>query len=72
MIGQYVSVGGASMQAEFLDSWTNERVGAAIDIKSVEKIKDVRGVDEWENTKDAFMFWAERLRQFLDKAHGLK
>ena len=72
ILGDYVSIGGASMQAEFLDSWTNERVGAAIDIKSVEKFTDVKDLDEWENTKEAFMFWAERLRQFLDKANGLK
>ncbi len=72
ILGKYISIGGASMQAEFLDSWTNERVGAVIDIKSVEKFTDVRGIDEWENTKEAFMFWADRLRQFLDKAHGLK
>jgi len=70
--GKYVSVGGASMQAEILDSWTNERVGAVIDIKSVEKFKDYKSIDEWGNTKEAFKFWAERLRLFLDKAHGVK
>jgi hypothetical protein len=69
--GRYASVGGASMQAEVLDSWSNERVGAVIDTKTVEKYHAAGSIDEWENTREAFNFWAQRLRKFLDEAHGL-
>jgi hypothetical protein len=58
------------MEAEFLDSQTNERLGAAIDTKAGEKYKVVKGMDKWGHAKDAFNFWAKRLRIWLDEVHG--
>jgi len=66
------SVGGASMKAEFLDSMTNERLGAVMDTKTGYKNKAVKSMDEWEHTKDVFKFWAHRLRNWLDTTHGRK
>jgi hypothetical protein len=64
------SVGGASIKAEFLDSMTNERLGAVMDTKTGYKNKAVKSMDEWEHTKDVFKFWAQRLRNWLDTTHG--
>jgi len=60
--------GEASMVAELLDSLTNERLAVAIDRKKVEKYKISYG--KWEHVEDVFVYWAKRLRLFLDKAHG--
>jgi len=68
--GKFASVGGASMQAEILDSWTGERIGAVIDKKGGHKLSAVEGKGEWAHTEAAFQFWAQRLRIWLDENHG--
>lgn len=65
--GAYTGVGGASMEVEFLDSLTNERLAAAIDTFNGSKMS---GFSKLGATKEAFEFWAERLRITLDRAHG--
>jgi hypothetical protein len=65
--GSYTGVGGASMEVEFLDSMTNERLAAAIDTFNGSKMS---GFSKLGATKEAFEFWAKRLRVTLDKAHG--
>jgi len=66
--GSHTGVGGASMEAEFLDSMTNERLVAGIDTFSGSKIS---GLTKLGATKEAFEFWAKRLRVTLDKVHGV-
>jgi hypothetical protein len=68
--GKHSFVGAASMEAEFLDSQTNERIAAVIDTKSAEKYKVIKGMKKWGHAKDAFEYWAKRLRQWLDEKHG--
>lgn len=65
--GAYSGVGGASMEAEFLDSMTGEQLGAAIDTFDGSKMS---GFSKLGAAKEAFEFWAKRLRITLDKAHG--
>ena len=65
--GTYPGVGSASMEAEFLDSQTNERLAAAIDKRPGSKFS---GFTKYGSAKEAFEFWAKRLRVFLDQAHG--
>jgi hypothetical protein len=65
-----ISLGGASIKAEFLDSMTNERLGAVMDAKTGNENKAVKSGDEWENTKDVFKYWAQRLRNWLDTNLG--
>jgi hypothetical protein len=60
--------GEAAMEAELLDSQTNEQLAVAIDRKKTETQKDI--ISKWEHAEAAFNFWARRLRLFLDKAHG--
>ena len=66
--GGYTGIGSASMEAEFLDSLTNERIGAAIDKAPGGKLD----VGKFTPAKEAFEFWAKRLRAFLDDVHGVK
>jgi len=65
--GSHTGVGGASMEAEFVDSISGERLGAAIDTFNGSKLS---GLSKYGATKEAFEFWAKRLRVTLDKAHG--
>jgi hypothetical protein len=66
--GSYSGVGGASMEVEFLDSMANERLAAAIDTFNGSKMS---GFTKLGATKEAFEFWAKRLRVTLDKAQDV-
>jgi len=68
--GAHTGVGQASMEVELLDSMTNERIGAVIDTKAAEKSKLGEGLKKWGHAKDAFKFWAQRLRKWLDEVNG--
>jgi hypothetical protein len=65
--GGHTGVGQASMEVEFLDSMTNERIAAAVDTKPGDKLE---GLTKWGAAKGAFEFWAKRLRTYLDQIHG--
>ncbi|MBI5057165.1 MAG: DUF3313 domain-containing protein [Nitrospirae bacterium] len=67
--GKHTGVGGAGIEAEFLDSLTNERLAAAIDKQEGSKLS---GLTKFGAAKDAFEFWSERLKIFLDNVHGIK
>jgi hypothetical protein len=66
--GGHTGVGGASMEVEFLDSMTNERLAAGVDTFDGSKMS---GFTKLGATKEAFEFWAKRLRLTLDKVHGV-
>jgi hypothetical protein len=66
--GKYIGIGSASMEAELLDSVSNERICVAIDEKPGGKLK----VGKLSPAKDAFEFWAKVLKAFLDDARGAK
>lgn len=65
--GKHTGVGSASMEVEFLDSMTNERIAAAIDTRSGGKLA---GWSKYGAVKEAFKFWAERLKKRLNNLHG--
>ena len=56
--------GGAKAEMELLDSMSSERLAAAVDSRRDGKPAS-RAV--WEDTKDAFDYWAERFRVRLDE-----
>ena len=73
-----IGIGAASMEAELVDSETGERIAAIVD-----KRKQDRGLPvistfnfsrykEFAGAKDAFDFWAKRLRFAMDKSHGIE
>ena len=63
--GGHTGVGNASVEAEFLDSVTNERLAVAIDTRLGDKLE---GLTKWGAVKGAFEFWAKRLHVWLDNA----
>ncbi len=67
--GSHTGVGQASMEAEILDSLTNERIGAVIDTRAGDK-KD--GLTEWGAVEAAFEFWGKKFRNWFDETHGVK
>ncbi len=65
--GDNLGTGEASTEFELLDSLSGERLAAAVDRRQGGKAV-FRG--KWEDTKDAFDFWAKRFRARLDEARG--
>jgi len=66
--GEYAGIGSASMEVEFLDSMSNERIAAAIDKAPGGKFD----LGKLSAAKSAFEFWAKRLRAFMDELHVVK
>ena len=66
--GKYIGIGSASMETELLDSVSNERICVAIDEKPGGKFD----LGKLSPAKDAFEFWAKRLKALLDDARGAK
>jgi hypothetical protein len=60
-----IGTGGAEAEIELLDSMSSERLAAAVDSRQGGQPAS-RGV--WEDTKDAFDYWARRFRERLDAA----
>jgi len=65
--GKGTAVGEISMEFEFLDSETNQRIAAGVDRRAGGKIDSMSKLGTAE---DAFKFWAQRLRTRLDEVHG--
>ena len=59
-----LDMGGASMEAMFLDSTTNELLGAVVDSKKGTPV-DINGFTTWGHAKGAFKDWAELLKESL-------
>ncbi|KJS29136.1 MAG: hypothetical protein VR64_21560 [Desulfatitalea sp. BRH_c12] len=66
--GQYTGIGSASMEVEFLDSLSNERIAAGVDKAPGGKFD----VGKLSPAKAAFEFWAKRLRAFMDQTQLAK
>ncbi len=82
-LGDNMSLQDASIEAELLDSQTNERIGALIDQQSktaaekkkaakiATKLRSVqKGDTSWEAIESTLKYYAERFRGRLDKEHG--
>lgn len=59
--GEYIGIGSATAEVEFLDSITNERVAAAIDKAPGGKLD----VGKTSPVKSAFKYWSKRLYAFM-------
>jgi len=62
--GTHAFVGKAGIEAEILDSMTEQRLAAAVDRRGGgKKIKD--SFSTWKNVQEAFDFWSQRLQTRL-------
>lgn len=62
-------LGGASMEAELVDSRTGEQIGAVIQAQKG-SVLSLQGFSEWSSSDAVIDAWAKRFRATLDKAHG--
>lgn len=67
--GKHTGVGETGMEMEAVDSETNERIAAAIDLHPGSKLS---GMKKWGSAEEAFKFWTERIKMRLDEYHGEK
>ena len=62
-------LGGASMEAEALDSVTGERILAVVDKRRGDQFS-LEGAGELDNARQVIRHWAERFVDRVDAAHG--
>jgi hypothetical protein len=67
--GSWAGSGATSVEFMALDSMTNDVIAVAQDEKSA---GFTERFSKWGSAEDAFKFWAERIKQFIDTAHGIK
>ena len=60
-------IGGASLEAEMVDSLTNERMLAFIDARKGKKLKYTKGLSKWGHTEEVFGLWATIIIKNLDQ-----
>jgi len=65
--GKGTFVGEISMEFEMLDSQTNQVLANGVDRRSGGKIDSM---SKFGTAEDAFKFWAQRLRTWLDEVHS--
>lgn len=66
-----LGLGGASLEAELLDSVTNERVAAVAYARQGRGVaKYFKGFSKWGYTKDSLLLWAEIFTKHLNDLHG--
>ena len=68
-MGSWTGSGATSAELMALDSMTNEVIAVAQDEKSA---GFTERFSKWGSAEDAFKFWGERIKLFLEKAHGMK
>ena len=67
--GSWAGSGATSAEFMALDSMTNDVIAVAQDDKSA---GFTERFSKWSSTEDAFMLRADRIKLFLDRAHGKK
>ncbi len=61
-------LGGASMEAEVLDSQTGEQIGAIIESQKGKRLS-LKGLSKWGDAKAVMNDWAKRFKERIDEAH---
>jgi len=67
-----ISLGGASIEAEFVDALSGEVVVAVMESQRGTHTKVARNLNEYSNAKDVIDRWSARLVQRLNEEHGKK
>jgi hypothetical protein len=62
-------VGGASMEAEVVDSMTGEQIAAIVQSKKGSRIP-FTNLGDWTAAKNVMDAWGERLQKTLESMHG--
>lgn len=64
-----IGLGGASMEAELIDSQTGEQIIAVIDSQEGKRLS-LEGLSKWGDAKSVMDNWAQRFKERLDEAPG--
>jgi uncharacterized protein DUF3313 len=67
-----ISLGGASIEAEFVDALSGEIIAEVMESQRGTHTKVAKNLNEYSNAKDVIDRWAVRLVQWLDREHGRK
>jgi hypothetical protein len=67
---KYNNIGSATIEVEFLDSQTNERLAAGIDHKAGKKRDLLSGMETWGHVEKIFKLWSKEFRTWFDAQHG--
>lgn len=67
-----VNLGGASIEAEFIDALTGETIAEVMESQRGTKTKATKDTNEYSNARDVIDRWAQRLVKWVDKEHGKK
>jgi hypothetical protein len=67
--GSWSGSGATSAELMAIDSMTTDVIAVAQDEKSA---GFTERFSKWGSTEEAFKFWGERVKLFLDQAHGMK
>lgn len=67
--GAWTGSGATSAEFMALDSMTNDVIAAAQDER---RAGFTERFSKWGSAEDAFKFWGERIKLFMDQAHGVK
>ena len=68
-VGSWTGSGATSAEVMAMDSMTNDVIAVAQDDKSA---GFTERFSKWGSAEDAFKFWGERIKLFMDQAHGVK
>jgi len=63
-------LGGASMEAEFVDAKTKERVMAVVDKRKGKRSHYTKGLTKWGHTEDTINIWVGLLIEQLNNQHN--
>ncbi len=64
-----LGLGGASLEAEILDSRTNEQIAALVESQTGSRLS-LAGMSEWGDAKEIMNGWAKKFRERLDEING--
>lgn len=67
---KYNNIGSATVEVEFLDSVTGERLAAGIDRRVGKKKEIFSGMETWGHVEKAFGVWSRDFRTWFDEKHG--
>jgi hypothetical protein len=68
-MGSWTGSGATSAEVMAMDSMTNDVIAVAQDDRSA---GFTERFSKWGSAQDAFKFWGERIKLFMDQAHGVK
>lgn len=60
-------IGGASLEAELVDSLSNERMASYIDARKGRKLNYTKGLTKWGHSKEVLGIWADLIVENLSR-----